>query len=172
MKERLETKPSKKRKSQEHFFLKNKLIIPNTEQLKYLPPKKNNNRNSLSVIDTNNHKEYKRRVNSLEINPDEPAHAETTKNNQNYASQNNKSSNHCLSDRNINILRDPQKLLKYRKFSSNAELHQEELSSSVALKHKLSVIELQKEPTNPPEPKPECYNLMVWIILIRKYFSK
>ena len=32
----------------------------------------------------------------------------------------------CLSDRNVNMIRDPQKLYRYRKFSSNAELlHQE-----------------------------------------------
>jgi hypothetical protein len=37
----------------------------------------------------------------------------------------------------MSLVSDPQKLFKYRKFSTNAELQQEELCSSVPLKQKM-----------------------------------
>lgn len=146
MKERAESKNLKKRKSQDSFFLKQKFNQPNSPHLHYLQPKKIHNRASLSVLEipSSNAKEQKRRVNSLELTPADLVATEDLKSNKNSQPLKSRSIlSNCLSDRNA--VKDSHKLFKHKKTSnSNGDLQQEDLCSSLALKQKLSVIELQR----------------------------
>ena len=75
------------------------------------------------MVELNNfQKDSKRRVNSLEMGSGELSIIEATKSDKNAVSKTKNIINNCLSDRNIVSNRDQQKLFKYRKFSSNADL--------------------------------------------------
>lgn len=125
MKERMPGKSINKKKSQDSFFLKHKLSQSVTPYLHNLHPKKVHNRASLSVLDLpiQPSKEYKRRVNSLELTPADLAPTENLKSNKNSQGARSKSIlNSCLSDRNAG--KDPHKLFSHSKISnSNSDLH-------------------------------------------------
>jgi hypothetical protein len=97
---------------------------------------------------------------------------EGSKSGKNNSNKHKNNINNCLSDRNVPTSRDTQKLFKYRKFSSNAELQQEDMCSGVVLKQKLSVMEGHKYFGPKDLLKKEKYSITAWIVTVRKYFGK
>ncbi len=127
MKERIPSKNISKKKSQDSFFIKQKLSQSATPYLHNLQPKKVHNRASLSVLELpiQTSKEYKRRVNSLELTPADLVGTDNPKSNKNSQGLRNKNIlSSCLSDRNAN--KDPHKLFSHSKISnSNTDLHKD-----------------------------------------------
>jgi hypothetical protein len=73
---------------------------------------------------------------------------------------------HCLSERNITPTPQPNKLFKYRKFSSNAELQQQD-----HLEHRRKLSLVDERPDLPVVPEtPLKLNATGWLIYLRRLF--
>jgi hypothetical protein len=150
----------KKKKSQEAFYVKAKLSSQLGEHIKPLHLRKPQPRgSSLAYI------KEERRVGSLEMPFSDISVLESMGPAKPSAGR-QKNIGHCWSERNVSVVSDPSKLQKYRKFSSNAELGEEQLRPD-SQRRKLSLVDYPNEPT---ARKVERLSLMAWLILLRKLF--
>lgn len=72
---------------------------------------------------------------------------------------------HCWSERNMTLINDSSKMQKYRKFSSNAEMGDEQPCME-SHRRKLSLVDY---PNEVPK-KIEKLSLTAWMILLRKLY--
>jgi hypothetical protein len=156
----------KKKKSHEAFYIKAKTNSQLGEQLKYLQSRKSQARVSTSLIEINP-KEDCKRVGSMEMGASELCTLDNIIPTKASINKQKKNIGHCWSERNMTLINDSSKLQKYRKFSSNAEMGEEQpcLESH---RRKLSLVDYPNEPE--PVKKVERLSLTVWLILIRKLF--
>jgi hypothetical protein len=152
----------KKKKSQEAFYIKAKLNSQLGEHLKYLHPRKSQAKVSTSMVEISTKEDPRRACSSLEMGSGELSVLDGMQAVRASANKQKRNVGHCWSERNMTLLNDVSKMQKYRKFSSNAELGEEQ-SRPESQRRKLSLVEA-------PVKKIDKMGLMAWLVLIRKLF--
>lgn len=132
-------------------------------QLKYLQSRKSQARVSTSLVEINQ-KEDPKRVSSLEMGS-ELCNLENIIPTKALINKQKKNIGHCWSERNMTLINDSSKMQKYRKFSSNAEMGEEQPCME-SHRRKLSLVDYPNE----PQKKIEKLSLTVWMILLRKLY--
>lgn len=134
-----------------------------TEQLRYLHPKKYQPRMAPPEAART---EALKRMSSLDLGGELAVIEEARPSKSTTNNRSRKNIAHCLSERNIAPTPQPNKLFKYRKFSSNAELQQQD-----HLEHRRKLSLVDERPDLPLPETPPKFNATAWLLYLRRLFA-